>query len=319
MEISKMAENNSEQQINQAILDQMEKYGYKLLDLKDKSIFTTKFDEVQPEISEFTFTNLYMWREYYKFTWKQMKNGDIIVLALYDPTKIIVFPLIGTDYNSYIQELDQLKSGFNCPIEIHRLPESNLKKIREILPNSEIFEDRDNWDYIYKQNDLVELPGKPYATIRRKLNKFTKEVPIEIETLTSANVNLCLLLQEEWCNLRACSDTPSLDNEDKAIKDILMQIEKLDFIGFIVKHKGKVIGYSIGEKLNNSTIICHVEKGDTEYFGLYQALTHIFAENYASDFEYVNREQDLGVPGLRQSKESYQPIKFIKKFIVLLK
>ncbi len=296
----------------------IKKYGYVPLELKAKIAFTKAFETLQPTISEFTFTNLYMWREYYQFVWKKSDNGNIILISLQDSSKLNVFPLIGEDFQFFITELDEIKFGLNLPVKIIRVPESNVEKIKRIIPNIEIFEDRDNWDYLYKRSDLIDLPGKPYATIRHKLNKFTREYPISIEPLTSDNAKLCLQLQEEWCNLRSCSDTPSLDNEDKAIRDILLHINQLDFIGFVVLHNGNVIGFSIGEKLNSSTINIHVEKGNAEYFGLYQALNHIFAEQFAINFEFINREQDLGVPGLRRSKESYHPIEFIKKYIVLL-
>jgi uncharacterized protein len=314
-----LSENHTEYQKSHISFVEIGKYGYKPLELADKQIFSQKFSEIQPDISEYNFTNLYMWREYYQYVWKQKKNGDIILLALFDPTKIIAFPIIGTDITWWIDELDHLKVAFNQPIEIHRISESLSKKVQEIYPNLKTLEDRDNWDYLYKRSDLVDLPGKDYANIRRKLNKFMREYQIEVEPITKENANLCLQLQEEWCNLRACEDTPSLDNEDKAIRDILLHIDQLDFIGFIVKYDERVIGYSIGEKLNDSTVIIHVEKGDTEYYGLYQALNHIFAEKFASEFEYINREQDLGVPGLRRSKESYHPMKFIKKFIIEFK
>ena len=170
-----------------------------------------------------------MWREYYQYFWKQSENGNIILLSLQDPSKIIVFPLIGEDFQSYITDLDKIKTGLNLPIEIVRVPESVIEKLKNIIPQLEIYEDRDNWDYVYKRSDLLELPGKKYASIRHKLNKFNREYPISIEPLTSDNAKLCLQLQEEWCNLRACSDTPSLDNEDKAIRDILLHIGQLRF------------------------------------------------------------------------------------------
>ncbi|MHA1112762.1 MAG: DUF2156 domain-containing protein [Promethearchaeota archaeon] len=314
-----LAENFIQSQNNHLTNIDAKKYGFKPLELIDKAIFSQKFKETQPVISEFTFTNLFMWREYYQFVWKQMKNGDIILISLHDPLKLIAFPLIGSDLDSWIRELEQIKIGFIRPVEIHRVPESHLDDLKKIIPNLEYFEDRDNWDYLYKRKDLLNLPGKHYATIRRKLNKFNKEYPITIEPLSPRNVKSSLQLQEEWCNLRSCSDTPSLENEDKAIRDILLHIDKLDYIGFVVLQENNVIGYSIGEKLNSTTITSHVEKGNTEYFGLYQALNHIFAEKYASNFQYINREQDLGVPGLRRSKESYHPIEFIKKYIVHLK
>jgi hypothetical protein len=297
----------------------LEEFGYKPLELSDKSIFSEKLDILQPVISEYTFTNLWMWREYYKFAWKLLGDDSILLISLSDSLKIIAYPIIGKGYDKYFEELSFLKTHLQLPIELHRIPESDLEKIKNINSNISVLEDRDNWDYLYRREDLVNLPGKEYSSIRRKLNKFNREVKIEIEPLNSKNAKDCLQLQEDWCNLRSCEDTPSLDNEDKAIREILMHMEELDFNGFVVFHNNNVIGYSIDEKLNSNTAVTHIEKGDTEYFGLYQALNHIFADKFASKFEFINREQDLGVSGLRRAKESYNPIKYIKKYILELK
>jgi len=296
----------------------LQKYGYKPLEIEDKDTFNKKLTHISPIISEFTFTNLWMWRDYYQFAWKQLEDTSIILVSLHDPTKLIAFPVIGDDYDQVIPELEQFKVGLNLPVEIHRVPELDVKKIQSKYSDAKIFEDRDDWDYVYKRENLVNLSGGSYETIRRKLNKFNKEYPIRLESLTPKNAHLCLELQEEWCNLRSCSDTPSLENEDKAIRDILLNIEKLNIVGFLVFHNDRLIGYSIGEPLNSNTFVIHVEKGNTDYFGLYQVLNQIFAEKYAVGFEYINREQDLGIEGLRRSKESYHPSKYVKKYIVQL-
>ncbi|MBN2157266.1 MAG: DUF2156 domain-containing protein [Candidatus Lokiarchaeota archaeon] len=296
----------------------LEEYGFKPLELEDKSVFAEKLEEIQPIISEFTFTNLWMWREYYKFAWKLLYDGNIILVSLHDHTKLIAFPMIGNYYNSILEELVSLNALFHLPIEVHRVPEKDLQEIINVHPLTQIIEDRDNWDYVYKKEDLLELSGGNYEKIRRKLNKFEREYKTRVEVLSSDNAKLCLELQETWCDLRSCSDNPSLDNEDKGIRDILLNFNKLDYTGLLIFQKDKIIGFSIGERLNTNTIIVHVEKGDTKYSGIYQALNHSFVEKCAANYKFVNREQDLGVEGLRRSKMEYNPDHFIKKYITRL-
>ncbi|MGC8912369.1 MAG: phosphatidylglycerol lysyltransferase domain-containing protein [Thermoplasmata archaeon] len=88
----------------------------------------------------------------------------------------------------------------------------------------------------------------------------------------------------------------------------------LEFIGFAVLLDGDVIGFTIGEQLNRETVVVHFEKGDYRYPGIYQYINQKFADAMLGKFKYINREQDLGIPGLRKAKESYHPIAMVEKF-----
>ena len=94
-----------------------------------------------------------------------------------------------------------------------------------------------------------------------------------------------------------------------------MNYEKFNSRGGVICIEDKIVAYSFGEKLNKNTFVVHFEKGDPKYAGVYQTINKLFVENeVSSKFNYINREQDLGISGIRKAKLSYSPVQLIKKF-----
>lgn len=202
-------------------------------------------------------------------------------------------------------------------LEIHRCSEKFLEFLKSD-PNLSgkfiIEEDRDNWDYVYRQIDLATLPGKNYENERKKLNKFKNRNKWEFRPLTGDLIHKCVALQEQWCEWRGCDDEPSLANEDTGIQDVLNNWEALKFGGGVVLVEDQIVAFTLAEPLNASTMVCHVEKANQEFVGAYQGINQLFAASLQNPFEFINREQDVGEPNLRRAKENYHPIFFIQKF-----
>jgi hypothetical protein len=121
-------------------------------------------------------------------------------------------------------------------------------------------------------------------------------------------------MQEKWCNLRHCELDTGLFHEDRGISDLLHNFEKLDYKGAVIRIKGRVQAFSLGELLNPSTAVIHVEKANPEITGLYAAMNQLFAARAMSGVEFINREQDLGRESLRKAKKSYNPHHMVEKF-----
>jgi hypothetical protein len=125
-----------------------------------------------------------------------------------------------------------------------------------------------------------------------------------------------LQLQEDWCEFKECADNQDLFLEDQAIYEALKNYRLLKFKGGVVLIDGKVEAFSFGEILNPETAVIHVEKANPEIPGLYTAINQMFASDSWSDVKYINREQDLGLEGLRKAKESYYPVHMIEKYVL---
>ncbi len=301
----------------------------KEIKLEDKGLFEKYFQNYPPQTSEFTFTNLYMWRNFYGFffmEWEEhllLFSRDIfkkrkVAMSGSDNTLFFFTPIGPKPANVIIA----LFESFN-EIEFHRVPEQVTENLRkhEKFPalNIEIFEDRDNWDYVYEGENLRNLPGNRYRQNRRWLNKFLENYDYKFKILTEDEVAKTKKLQLEWCILRECEDDEGLEQEEKAIYDALDNFSALGFQGALICVNDKCVAYTYGEMLNSDTLVIHIEKAHMEYEGAYQAISNLFLKSSFKNAMFVNREQDLGVPGLRRAKESYKPIHMVQKSILYRK
>jgi hypothetical protein len=290
--------------------------GFRPLELGDKPVFDEFFRRFPPEISEYTFTNLYMWRNYYHFAWQQC-NNQLLLVALKKPEIIMGFPPVGTDPIGSINQYLEIARIVGKPLELHRVPES-LKKIIEDSPiKCEIVEDPNNWDYIYTRESLVSLAGGDLFNERKKLNRFNRRYAASYVPLDAQNLPECVGMQEMWCTeVHDCFEDISLEEENKAIIDCLKHWETLKFHGGLLKVDEKTIAFTLGEPLTSDTFVVHIEKAYPAFDGSYQAINQQFVQNAMQNFAFVNREQDIGDPGLRRAKQNYHPVKMGKKWLI---
>jgi hypothetical protein len=292
---------------------------FKELGIEDKSIFDEYFKRYPPRISEFTFTNLFIWRHYYNFKWAMLNENIVMIVS--PEEKQYFFPPIGEngvketvlECLSYSKEL-----GFGGVMK--RVPE-NIANLFSDANKMTVKVDRDNSDYVYLIQNLIDLPGSNYRSQRKSIKQFRRQHEFEYAPLTKEIIPRCLELQEDWCDIRACYDDPSLAGEDKAIFEALLHFETLKrFKGGVILVDEVIQAFTMGEVLNAETVVIHIEKGrqEREYRGVYETINKLFLENEWSDFKYVNREQDLGLEGLRKAKTSYHPEFLVDKYILTL-
>ncbi len=134
-----------------------------------------------------------------------------------------------------------------------------------------------------------------------------------LEELCSENALECLNFTEKWISLKDIEENPGILKEFDAIKTVLENYDFFNVKGIVLKINGKIEAYSFGEKLNPETAVTHIEKANPEIKDAYAFINMSFAK-MMSEFKYINREQDLGIPGLRYAKKSYHPVKMIFKF-----
>ena len=119
--------------------------------------------------------------------------------------------------------------------------------------------------------------------------------------------------------MRGCEEDDSLSIEQVAINEALDNFNELKFTGGLLCVDDICVAYTFGEKLNSDTLVIHIEKANVEYEGSYQAINNLFLKECFADIKFVNREQDLGILGLRKAKESYKPYQMVKKSILYQK
>ena len=288
---------------------------FKPIELEDKEIFSNCLHQDPPETSELTFTNLFVWRHCYHPSWALAHDCLLIILQPEGAQPFGLPPIGPGDKAMALGNLVEVLREMTPDVQVCRVPE----KFIENHLNEEIYDfrlDEDNSDYIYLAEDLINLSGNKFHRKKNHLNRFMKNYEFEYRPMDAALVEDFLELQEAWCQMRECVENPALLSEDYAVHEALKGFGELDYHGGAVVIDSRVEAFSIGEPLNEETAVIHFEKANPDIPGLYAAINNLFCRHAWSEKKYINREQDLGIPGLRKAKRSYNPHHMSNKYII---
>jgi len=270
-----------------------------------RELLHPRFQKLPDGISEFTFANIYLFRGTHNYQISRL-NDDLLVIAGRDgqsPFFMLPFGLPGkTELADLFGRYKQMK----CVSQPQaRLLETSGYAIRE---------DRDNFDYLYARQDLVNLTGRKFHKKKNLLNMFIKNNECQAKPLLEEYRDDAIEILQRWDEQH---DGP---NDSSAAREALEKMWPLQLCGGIFCVEGRPTAYCLGEELAlGSSFVLHFEKAvlSEELKGIYQFINQAFASILPEKYETVNREQDLGDPGLRRSKESYNPIGFVTKYRVL--
>lgn len=284
----------------------------RLLSSADHHLIHEYFRAYPPRISEFTFTNLFAWR-LARPVWF-METNDTLVFFISGnkqrQTPDIMFgPPVGP--GDLLETLENLGSAVSAA---ERLPAEFAGRLEQ--QGFAVTMDRDNADYVYRVSDLAELAGRKYAKKRNHIKQCLEENSCTYVEINAGNIGECLQMQDRWCHERDCARDPGLCGELTAIRESLTHFEEFDLLGGAIRINGEIMAYAIGERLHDTTAVWHFEKAMPQFHGLGQLINTWFAKHALKDFEFVNREQDMGIPGLRMAKESYYPHSMVEKIKV---
>jgi len=284
----------------------------KSLDLTSASLVRKYQAAYPPKVSEQTFTNLFVWHKT-RPVWFYEDSDTIVFLTNVPPCKkdeLLIFgPPLGK--SPLTEVLDRADRRILGAVRV------TAEEARALPPRKFIVtRDRNNDDYVYRVQDLVSLAGRRYAKKRSHVKQCLKNHTCTFEKITGSNLDECRQLMDRWCQTRECALNPGLNGESQAIEETLKHFEKLELSGGAVRIEGVIQAFSLAEKLSPDTAVWHFEKAMPDFQGLGQLINQWFAKECLAGFKFVNREQDLGIPGLRQAKESYFPDHMVEKFTV---
>ncbi|MFN4216186.1 MAG: DUF2156 domain-containing protein [Brevinematales bacterium] len=282
---------------------------FRSLSLEDKKYFDNWFHQMQPKISEFTFTNLYIWQKAQGILWTPWREGALL-LREENGKKVFLPPVGFQDCEKVFQDLGEIaqKEGVSAIIRIPEWAKRFLPRRGHLTP------ERDHFDYVYKARQLAELKGWRLDGKRAFVRKFQQAYPHwQFCPYEEKFKEECENLLHKWVAEKG--NLPAIMEERDAILTLLKDWKHLRVEGGVLLVEGKVIAFSFGEKLSETTFVTHFEKADTSYVGSYQMINQQMAQHIiAPSYLFVNREQDLGIEGIRKAKKSYAPLKFIKKY-----
>ena len=292
---------------------------FKPIAIDDRDFLHERLWAYQPDTSELTFTNLFIWREAYHVQWA-MLDDVLLLLAQDDEGQLYGLPPVATT-----PRLDASRTFLQWLRDAHGIDKPRIERaderLREELAEADAIVSeptRDHFDYVYRRDDLAELSGRDYSNKRNHINYFQRMYEYTYEPLTQENIPACVEVACEWCEKYRCEDDMNLLEERDAVLSSLENFPLLRAKGGVIRVEGKIEAFSIGEMMNEETLVVHIEKADPDIRGLYQLINRDFVRNCCQEAQYVNREQDLGVPGLRRAKESYHPDRMAKKYCLQL-
>lgn len=290
------------------------------INIEDKLIINQYLDTTTNEACDYCFSNIFMWKNHYNHSFCII--GDLLIIKMVEKITKFLFP-IG------VYDVDKLKNVVNTLIDyckdekitltFTRVTQHQKVLLESIFPNLFITtEDRASFDYIYDAESLITLAGKKLHQKRNHINRFN-ENNWSIEQITLDNVDECAEFNNSWCDETNCNQSDKESPQHScAVCLALSHLKELDMIGIILRVDGKIVAFSAGSRLNHNTVAVHIEKALSDIQGAYPAINQQFAkfasEYYGEDILFFNREDDLGIEGLRKAKLSYNPSSLVEKY-----
>lgn len=278
------------------------------LSLKHKDFVSNSLKSLNNNLSEYSFSNLFLFRNIHKYAIDSEKSNFISGFT-YDKMKYIM-PLhdvsqIGIDviYN-HLSNYD-----FIFPIDKSAIDQFQVHDFFNISYCD------DDSDYIYSCRSLSELKGHELCRHRGIVRQFNKEHSVYINEICKSVKNEIINILDSW---QERSNTPKGINDYYPCLDAVKYFEDLSLSGFLYYVDDKPAGFQIGEQLNENTYVIHFSKAINKIIGLNQFMLHSISSNfhYSKSYNYINYEQDLGINSLRYYKKSYCPINILKKYRV---
>ncbi len=286
-----------------------------------KELFHRYLSRKCSQNSEFTFTNLFMWRKSYDIRYAIIHDTLCIMPQHTGGPRSATFPIgfiheDGTEQDivPIIEELlTYFKEKGEQPL-IRLYDDVTVQKLQEAFPGKFLItEDVNSFDYVYRVDELTALSGKRFHAKKNHVNKFKKLYNWEYQTLSGNDVTECLRLFDLWHQEK--QDISGLDEEKEAVIELFTHWDDLDLRGGCLRVDGSMVAFSVGEPLCGKMAVIHLEHADTSYEGAFAMMNQQFLIHEWQEYSYVNREEDMGIPGMRKAKESYRPVFMVKKYV----
>lgn len=296
---------------------------FKDINMESRELLNPYFDLVDYEACEYCFNTLYMWQHLYK-TGYYIGDGFAVIVAEYEGNTFSILPLAKKeDMPRVIQFVIDYFEKEQKKIYFRGITKEVVEFLKENYPGKFSYtEERDLFDYVYDGESMRELKGRKNVKKRNHINYFLKEYEgrYEYRLLDENDFDACLDLMEEWTNNKEENDAVSEEMEEELIgikklfENYKVLKDKLKIAGIFID--GKLESFTMGEYINPNMALIHIEKANPSIRGLYPFINQQFLVHEFSDVEFVNREEDLGIEGLRKAKLSYHPVRFVEKYTV---
>lgn len=290
-------------------------FEFKYVALSHKPIIQSYGEAFKPESCEYSFANLYCWQEPYNYAWSIYKER----LVIYDGVnKCSFFPLgkALTPEELVVFSREMEKKGMGTDIGLISL--DYLETYPETAQSFTIIEERDHAEYIYSVDALSELKGSKLHKKKNLISQFhRKYTNATAQPLTKSLIKKAVTLADEIYNGYE-RFLQGIEDEHIALMKALDGFSSIGLEGLALSVGDDLVAFSIFSPLNHNTYDIHFEKACYKFKGAAQVINHETAKYLMGKCQYLNREQDLGIQGLRQAKMSYEPERLLKVHTLVL-
>ncbi len=286
------------------------------LTLEDKPFYDEYLEREENRGCEFSFTNLYLWGRQ-RFA---VVNGHVALFSQFDRRSVYPYPLGEGDKRAVLDTIIADARARGIPCRITGLTEKAKETIEALYPQKFRFHcDEGSFDYVYSIDDLADLMGKKYQAKRNHLNRFSDAYPnATVEPIGEGNIDKVKKMLGEWYDNRVAKN-PNADfhMERAALDKALRDYKGLEMEGLAIFDKDEVLAFSLASRLSKDTFDVNFEKARPDIQGAYAAINREMAKYIRDKYpsvRYLDREEDMGLEGLRKAKQSYYPHHMVRKW-----
>ena len=279
---------------------------FKPVRAEDKETINKYLKHVRSRSCDMSFAAIYLWRGFYNLEYAECE--DMIVFRSNEEETSFSLPLGAGDPKKALDRVLEYCREEGIPPVFHSISREMEQYLNEQYPGQFRVEfDRDIADYIYETQALIELKGRKYHGKKNHINKFSKMYDWSYEAITPENTQECLDMLKKWKAQNFATEDLEKHAEICVSEASLREREFLGRTGGLLRVDSQVVAFTVGEQIHPDTFCVHIEKAFADIQGAYSMINQQFLIHEAADCKYVNREDDVGDPGLRKAKLSYHP------------
>lgn len=266
--------------------------------------------------SDLAFSNIYLLRN--KYDTKICRYEDFFIRKYNGLWRLgYTFPIGEGDVEAALHGLEEYTAGKGESLNFCMLTEEQKGLLEELYPGRFTFScNEGDTDYVYLSEELANLAGRAYHKKKNHVLKFMRTYEnVELKPITEENKEDAWTVEERWHHAHQEQANYSQMAERNAIWEALQNMEALGLMGAVLYVEGLPAAMTIASHINRDTCDIHFEKVNDEYAvsGGYSVINQLYAKQL-TDYKWINREEDIGIEGLRKAKLSYHPKLFIQKY-----
>ncbi|MFR9661673.1 MAG: GNAT family N-acetyltransferase, partial [Rikenellaceae bacterium] len=289
---------------------------FKDLQLEDRELIESYTLKSSSPNCDLSFANMFCWQPLFRSAWCIEEGHLLIRFNIGGGERLGYMQPIDAngdvDFSKLIPFLAHDAHANGDRLRIIGITESGKDKLTKLYGDEfSLHSERYNEDYIYSREALTSLTGKKYQPKRNHINQFTSRYNFSFERLAPCHFKECLEIDAAW------REGDLSGAERKAIERGFAHYYELGFIGGVILIENRVAGFTYGSIVGDGTFCINIEKCDTRYSGIYAAINRLFAASLPAEITQINREEDMGIEGLRRAKSSYHPSYLLPKYTAI--